>query len=279
MTAIMTESEHPNHWKSLAEQIGAKPPERESQPSTRAESEPSPQPKSRKRSDRDTDPAPPSDWNGLAEELGIKADDKSEGQGPREGTSTEVMGEARSTGRPGVADDEFDEDTVAAAVTRVVEEIAEENIDFGDGGAEGDGNLAADVRDVDSQETDEDEPSTRHHRRRRRPRRRASRNRPSVNDRDDADDNGAEKAGPRDDDDAQEMSEEAIMGPPASDATEPDGDTDKPPRPSHRNIPTWEESIGVIVDANLEARSSRPKAARAGGSRGRGRSRSRGRKR
>ncbi|MCG8584994.1 MAG: hypothetical protein MI757_09810, partial [Pirellulales bacterium] len=41
-------------------------------------------------------------------------------------------------------------------------------------------------------------------------------------------------------------------------------------RPKHRNIPTWPEAIGMIVDSNLESRSKSPSAERGRG-RGRGR--------
>jgi ribonuclease E len=39
-------------------------------------------------------------------------------------------------------------------------------------------------------------------------------------------------------------------------------------RPSHRGIPSWEEAVGMIVSANMEARAKNPHA---GGPRGRGR--------
>ncbi len=43
-------------------------------------------------------------------------------------------------------------------------------------------------------------------------------------------------------------------------------------RPSHRNIPTWEEAMGVIVDSNLESRKNSPTpAGRSSSSRSRGR--------
>jgi hypothetical protein len=42
--------------------------------------------------------------------------------------------------------------------------------------------------------------------------------------------------------------------------------------PAHKKIPTWEEAIGVLVDANLASRSKSPDRDRGGrGSRGRGR--------
>jgi hypothetical protein len=50
--------------------------------------------------------------------------------------------------------------------------------------------------------------------------------------------------------------------------------------PGHRNIPTWDEAIGMIVDTNLQTRSERrrtaPPSSRGGGS---SRGRSRGRRR
>ena len=41
-------------------------------------------------------------------------------------------------------------------------------------------------------------------------------------------------------------------------------------RPSHRNLPTWDEAIGVIVDTNLAQRSKSPARQSSGSSRGRG---------
>jgi hypothetical protein len=46
-------------------------------------------------------------------------------------------------------------------------------------------------------------------------------------------------------------------------------------KPSHRGIPSWDETIAIIVDANLESRAKNPNAAGRGGSRGRGRGRGR----
>ncbi len=44
-------------------------------------------------------------------------------------------------------------------------------------------------------------------------------------------------------------------------------------RPSHRNIPTWQEAMGMIVDTNMEARKKTPtKAGQSSSPRGRGRS-------
>lgn len=42
-------------------------------------------------------------------------------------------------------------------------------------------------------------------------------------------------------------------------------------RPSHRNLPTWDEAIGVIVDTNLAQRSKSPSRQNSGSSRSRGR--------
>lgn len=45
-------------------------------------------------------------------------------------------------------------------------------------------------------------------------------------------------------------------------------DDDKEARFIHRGVPTWSEAIGLIIDANMEARAKRPNGT--GGSRGRG---------
>lgn len=54
-----------------------------------------------------------------------------------------------------------------------------------------------------------------------------------------------------------------------------DDDDDSPltgsNRPSHRNLPTWDEAIGVIVDMNLSQRSKAPDKQSSNSSRGRGR--------
>jgi hypothetical protein len=46
-------------------------------------------------------------------------------------------------------------------------------------------------------------------------------------------------------------------------------------KPSHRGIPSWEETIGVIVNANMESRAKNPNAGGRQGGRGRGRGRGR----
>ncbi|MFV2067615.1 MAG: hypothetical protein ACC645_11605 [Pirellulales bacterium] len=273
----MTEPEHSNHWKSLAEDLGADPSDTEPQPPVDSDPETPPQPKPQKRRAAATVPSPTSDWDGLAKRLRVEGEEQAD---PHVDTASadEVAPPSDSQAVP---DDVLDEDTVAAAVTRVVEEVAEENIDFGDTDTEGDGNLAPNATDASTEATDEADRPTRR-RRRRRPRRRSGRNKASAND---TARNGAETSGAEDDSEA--MSDEAVVAESAPDATDgPDDsqeanedsdDSGKSPRPSHRNIPTWDEAIGVIVDANIEARSSRPKSARAGGSRGRSRSRPRGR--
>jgi hypothetical protein len=43
--------------------------------------------------------------------------------------------------------------------------------------------------------------------------------------------------------------------------------------PSHKKIPTWDEAVGVMIDANMASRASNPDRdrGRGGGGRGRGR--------
>jgi hypothetical protein len=46
---------------------------------------------------------------------------------------------------------------------------------------------------------------------------------------------------------------------------------------SHKKIPTWEEAVNVLIDANMSQRAANPDRPRGGGSGGRGRGRGRGR--
>jgi hypothetical protein len=58
---------------------------------------------------------------------------------------------------------------------------------------------------------------------------------------------------------------------------EPEGDEGAAPgHPTHKKIPTWEEAVGILVEANMAARADRPDRDRGrgggggGGGRGRG---------
>lgn len=60
-------------------------------------------------------------------------------------------------------------------------------------------------------------------------------------------------------------------------AEQPSESPEKPAakRPSHKNIPTWQETVGVMIDSNLASRTSGGGRSQRGGSRGRGRGRKR----
>lgn len=59
-----------------------------------------------------------------------------------------------------------------------------------------------------------------------------------------------------------------------------EGDSSPRRAPSHKNIPSWLDAIGVVVDSNIAARSERKRSSRSNGrgGRGSGRGRSRGRR-
>jgi ribonuclease E len=62
-----------------------------------------------------------------------------------------------------------------------------------------------------------------------------------------------------------------------SDGAEPDDDESDIGKPSHRGIPHWEEAVGMIIAANMEARAKNPNASSAAPRARRGRGRGRGR--
>ncbi|QEG35345.1 hypothetical protein [Bythopirellula goksoeyrii] len=73
----------------------------------------------------------------------------------------------------------------------------------------------------------------------------------------------ASQLGEDDDDDDDDLDDELLDDDGSPSATGS--------RPSHRNLPTWDEAIGVIVDTNLSQRSKQPARQSSGSSRGRGR--------
>ena len=84
-----------------------------------------------------------------------------------------------------------------------------------------------------------------------------------------------ESAGDDDDEDEEDDDEMAVTESPGRvDADDDDDDDDGLPRESHKNIPTWSEAIGVMVDTNMESRKNSP--SRPSGPRDRGRGRGRG---
>jgi hypothetical protein len=64
------------------------------------------------------------------------------------------------------------------------------------------------------------------------------------------------------------------------DGPDDDDSSDQGLPPSHRNIPSWDEAIGMIVDANLQTRTERRRSSpqRSGNSRGQRGGRGRGRR-
>ncbi|MEM8943993.1 MAG: hypothetical protein AAGD11_02335 [Planctomycetota bacterium] len=91
----------------------------------------------------------------------------------------------------------------------------------------------------------------------------------------------------RTDEKSDEKSDEALASASAVDGEDADDELDDEDRPRaagrgrqrHRNIPTWSEAIGVIVDSNLEQRAKAPSRSQSSrGGRGRGGRRRGGRK-
>ncbi len=104
------------------------------------------------------------------------------------------------------------------------------------------------------------------------PRRRRSRRRPSRADSDDA------LATPNESDSTSALNDDADDSDDddADDADDDDADSTEEPRTAaktragHRNLPTWSEAIGVIVDANLQQRNKTPSKPSSPRGRGRG---------
>jgi hypothetical protein len=49
------------------------------------------------------------------------------------------------------------------------------------------------------------------------------------------------------------------------------GDEQEAGLPTHRKIPTWQDAVGVLIDANMASRANSPDRDRDRGDRGRGR--------
>jgi hypothetical protein len=137
-------------------------------------------------------------------------------------------------------------------------EVVEEQVDFGEAEPAG---TSKDAEDAGGGRR----------RRRRRPRRRSTKKRTAETDEavSKEESAGATRPNSAEDQPAEDQPTEDV------DELQPesDSDTERPTRPSHRNIPAWEEAVSIIVDANIEARASRPKAGRSRSRGGRGRGR------
>ncbi|MEK6246629.1 MAG: hypothetical protein N2C12_00520 [Planctomycetales bacterium] len=104
-----------------------------------------------------------------------------------------------------------------------------------------------DTEKDDTEKDDTDKDGTRRKRRRRRGRRGGRRQNDDASETVSSDE-PAEESDVEDVEDAEDGEDDE-----ASDA-------DSGRRPSHRNIPTWEETVGVIVASNQDARSKSPKS-------------------
>jgi hypothetical protein len=85
----------------------------------------------------------------------------------------------------------------------------------------------------------------------------------------------ADSHGEDGDEDEDEDDDDAMMS--AGDGDEEhDDDEEGGTRSSHKNIPTWSEAIGVMVETNMQSRRNAPQRPSAPRDRGRGRGRGRG---
>ncbi len=242
----MDEPNKSKHWEAIADKIGVEP---------QAEAPRDPPPSRPVPPERPAAPvrpkpasAPPSDWAALADDLGVSpaaeppvADRETAGKSR---STPDVVKSARPapTSQDPTAPDQ--EEITFRGRDQDLAGEAQSEIDFGEmeAAAEGPADVESDKRK----------------RRRRRPRRRGTRRQTGENE------------GPSSDvsDTAGEAKREA---PSRSEAEPRGGAVEKPARPSHKNIPTWEEAVTTIVNTNLETRPSRTRTPRAGSSRGRGR--------
>lgn len=240
------EPDKSKHWEAIADEIGVEPQAEVPQepapppplPSERAAAPARPKPA----------PEPPLDWAALADDLGVSAP---------AGTPVadrERVGKTRAT--PDVV-----KPTQAAPTSQDPTAPEQEEITF----RGRDQDLAGEARseiDFGEMESTVEEPadaeSDKRKRRRRRTRRRGTRRQ------------AAEKEGASSDV-SETTAETRKETPSKSEGGSRSGGAEKPARPSHKNIPTWDEAVTTIINANLETRSSRSRASRTGSSRGRGR--------
>ncbi len=294
----MSEPEKSSHWNSLAEEVGVTP----SADLPRPEAAPLPADTARESKHQGTQrPAeveqPTTDWNLLASDLDVQPAPPSKRPAPppkrpkppakrraapprRPASPPEAAVPPHQADRPterepeGVSpeaekaaqDDQSDAAGVNAPeggpMTEALE-VVEEQVDFGEAEPAG---TSKDAEDAGGGRR----------RRRRRPRRRSTKKRTAETDEGVSKEKstGATKPEPAED---QPAEDEPTADQLAADADElqceSDSDTQRPTRPSHRNIPAWEDAVSIIVDANIEARASRPKAGRSRSRGGRGRSR------
>jgi ribonuclease E len=294
----MSEPEKSSHWNSISEEVGVTP----SADLPRPEAAPVPADTARQSKDQGTQrPAeveqPTTDWNLLASDLGVQSAPPSKRPAPppkrpkppskrraapprRPASPPEAAVPPHQADRPterepeGVSpevekaaqDDQSDAagvDTPEGGPMTASFEVMEEQVDFGETEPAG---TSKDAEDAGGGRR----------RRRRRPRRRSTKKRTAETDEEVSKEKSAGATKPESAED-QPAEDQPTADQPAADADElqpeSDSDTQRPTRPSHRNIPAWEEAVSIIVDANIEARASRPKAGRSRSRGGRGRGR------
>lgn len=271
----MSDPDYSKHWDSITEDMGlesaAEPPER-----------PQPAPATERPADREQRRAAhkpadrtPTDWTRLAEGLGVKPSataDSSAGTSANPSLDKPAAAE-RPRGKDEVPSPSSSVPATPAGPARAEPSpvgleglptaepmpVKEDEIDFGE----------SEARSTD----EEEDRGGRPRRRRRKPRRRTARKRAPAGD------DAAPAAAPAEADtpvpsatadDRDRVEAQADAKPVAAAEVAAEKTT---VRSSHRSIPAWEEAVGVIVDANIEARASRGKSGRSSRSRGRGRKR------
>jgi hypothetical protein len=281
----MSESDSPSHWDSIADEIGVTPrPELPRPEPTPLPPDTGRQTKSRTVQDKApaTAPPPASDWNSLAADLGVAPAPPSERPAQPAATRSRRQVDKAPERKPEetavpeqaatVAADDLaqtaDIDAPEGGPVTASFEAVEEQVDFGEAEPQA------------KSKEDEEEGGDRRLRRRR-PRRRSTKKRAAetgeaaVKDQA-ATTTDAKPAAEKPAEDQPAATEPAVEQlTAAADDEQPKGEpaTSRPTRPSHRNIPPWEEAVSVIVDANIEARASRTKAGRSRSRGGRGRGR------
>jgi hypothetical protein len=293
----MADSEQKNHWRSIAELLGTPLPAEspDEQPTNEPAAEkisPTPPPPARTKKVPPARPAPksPANWGSIAEQLGMEPppepESKDETRPPFVETESAVdvrdtftgQGDIESPAKPPRARSEEARDDwrrhrgeFEPEYELDLESPPEEKDNAYD--AEEEPEAASHVEEAGEAEESLDESSREEgeprRRRRRRRGRRGRKERPSAAEKSsEADDQqGDEEEEYEEEDEVEEVVRATSRS--SRESSDDDDDVGDVGRPKHTKIPTWDQAIGFIIEANMAGRSR----SHHHGSRGRGRGR------
>ena len=302
----MNDSDSQSHWNALASEIGAdvpKPQEKQEEvvEVTEKITEESETPKSatkgtesKPRKTRSTPPAlPPSDWAAVASDLGIEVAPEVFPEVPAEPEVTEASSDPAVTEPfPDVSQDapETIEAPPVIVAAKQIEQPAVESktldSSFGDDVFESESvadpladfeskESIFDSSDSETQKKPEQDETRRPRRRRRRGRGRGRSSEGSSetgqkSDEGNADANAETTADREVESGTTQEPRRSETRQTPGDGESSDDDAESTPRKKHRNITTWEEVMGSVVDRNMNSRSTpKPEGRRRRGGRGR----------